>query len=160
MPKNILIVDDNDLLRTSLNVLLTGHFEDVSFVEAANGKDAIEKARANPPDLIILDLAMPVMNGLSAAPILKGLAPRAPILLFTLYANELRDPYQFGVDVVVPKAKGADTFLNAVRELLASHGTPIAPTAPVDRGTATLDESPEDSDRPSPHRTTNESSQF
>lgn len=129
MPKTILIVDDNDLLRTTLAVLLTGNFQDVGFVEAANGAEAIEKARANPPDLVILDLAMPVMNGLIAAPSLKKLAPKAPILLFTLYADEVRDPYQFGVDVLVPKAKGADTFLNAVRELLASTATPIRPTA-------------------------------
>jgi len=63
MPKTILIVDD-DLLRTTLSVLLTGQFGDVSFVEAANGADAIEKTKVNSPDLIILDLAMPVMNGL------------------------------------------------------------------------------------------------
>jgi len=62
MPKTILIVDD-DLLRTTLSVLLTGQFGDVSFVEAANGADAIEKTKVNSPDLIILDLAMPVMNG-------------------------------------------------------------------------------------------------
>lgn len=119
MPKTILIVDDNDLLRTTLSVLLTGQFDDVSFVEAANGADAIEKTKVNSPDLIILDLAMPVMNGLVAAPVLKSLAPKAPILLFTLYADELREPYQFGVDVVVPKAQGAGTLLNAVRELLS-----------------------------------------
>ena len=132
MPKTILIVDDSDLLRTTLTVLLTGNFEDVAFVEAANGAEAIERARANPPDLIILDLAMPVMNGLIAAPSLKKLAPKAPILLFTLYAAEVRDPSQFGVDVLVPKAEGAGTFLNAVRELLASTATPITPTAPAE----------------------------
>jgi CheY-like chemotaxis protein len=125
VPKTILIVDDNELLRTTLTVLLTGRLEDVLFVEAANGADAIEKAKANPPDLIILDLAMPVMNGVLAAPILKKLVPKAPILLFTLYADELREPYKFGVDVVVPKAQGPETFLNAVRELLSQ---PAAPT--------------------------------
>ena len=129
MPKTILIVDDNDLLRTTLGLLLSGQFEGISFVEAANGADAIEKARGNPPALIILDLAMPVMNGLFAAPTLKKLAPKAPILLFTLYADEVREPYQFGVDVVVPKAEGAETFLKAVRELLAVSYTPIEPTA-------------------------------
>lgn len=122
MPKTILIVDDNDLLRTTLSVLLTGQFEDIAFVEAANGAEAIEKAGANPPDLIILDLAMPVLNGLFAAPGLKKLAPKAPIMLLTLYAEEVRDPSQFGIDVVVPKGEGAGTFLNVVRELLASPG--------------------------------------
>jgi len=118
MSKTILIVDDNDLLRTTLSVLLN-RFEGVSLVEAGDGLDAISKAQDNPPDLIILDIAMPGMNGLFAAPILKNVAPKAPILLFTLYADELREPYRFGVDVVVPKAEGAETLLNAVRELLA-----------------------------------------
>ena len=129
MPKTILIVDDNDLLRTTLSVLLTAHIEDVSLVDAANGVDAIEKAKTNPPDLIVLDLAMPEMNGLLAAPVLKQLAPKAPVLLFTLYAGEVREPYRFGVDVVVPKAEGAGTFLNAVRELLAHSAAPPAAAA-------------------------------
>lgn len=116
-------MDDNEMLRTAITVLLEGRLEDVSFVEAANGADAIEKAKTNPPDLVILDLAMPGMNGVVAAPILKKLAPRAPILLFTLYADELREPYHFGVDVVVPKAQGPETFLTAVRELLSQPAT-------------------------------------
>ena len=131
MSKTILIVDDNEMLRTTLGVLLTGHLEGVSIVEAANGAEALEKAAANPPDLVILDVAMPVLNGLSAASSLKKLAPKTPILLFTLYADELRDPSQFGVDVVVPKAEGAGTLLNAVRELLASPYIPIEPRVPA-----------------------------
>ena len=131
MSKTILIVDDNEMLRTTLGVLLTGHLEGVSIVEAANGAEALEKAAANPPDLVILDVAMPVLNGLSAASSLKKLAPKTPILLFTLYADELRDPSQFGVDVVVPKAEGAGTLLNAVRELLASPFIPIEPRVPA-----------------------------
>jgi CheY-like chemotaxis protein len=120
MPKTVLIADDNAPLRTTLSVLLTGHFDAVSVIEAANGAEAIAIAEANPPDLIILDVAMPVLNGVLAAPTLKKLAPKAPILLLTLYAREVRDPYRFGVDAVVAKADGAATFLRTVRELLAS----------------------------------------
>jgi DNA-binding NarL/FixJ family response regulator len=128
VPKTVLIVDDNDLLRATVSVLLTAHVEGMTLVEAANGAEAIAKAEANPPDLIILDIAMPVMNGVLAAPALKKLAPKAPILLFTLYAGEVREPYHFGVDAVVAKADGAEVFLRTVRELLASKTPPIAPT--------------------------------
>jgi len=120
MPKTILIVDDNELLRTSLSFLITSNFASVSLVEAKDAAKAIECTIAKPPDLVILDVAMPGMNGLFAAPILRTLAPKAAIMLFSLYANEVRNPYQFGVDAVVSKSQGAETFLNTVRELLAS----------------------------------------
>jgi two-component system, NarL family, nitrate/nitrite response regulator NarL len=51
--------------------------------KAANGREAIEKAQELRPDLIVLDLAMPVMNGLEAARPLKRLLPRVPVLMFT-----------------------------------------------------------------------------
>src|SRR5262249_27952170 len=120
MPKTILIVDDNELLRMSLSFVLTSKLDGISVVEVENAAHAIDRARADPPDLIVLDIAMPGMNGLVAAPILKKLAPKASILLFTLYAAEVQAPYHFGVDAIVSKAQGADTFLNTVRELLAS----------------------------------------
>jgi len=120
MPKTILIVDDNELLRTSLSFVLTSNLDDISVVEVENAAHAIDRARAEPPDLIVLDVAMPGMNGLFAAPILRKLAPRAAILLFSLYAAEVSAPHHFGVDAIVSKAQGAETFLNTVRELLAS----------------------------------------
>jgi chemotaxis response regulator CheB len=51
--------------------------------KAANGREAIEKAQELRPDLIVLDLAMPIMNGLEAARALKRLLPRVPVLMFT-----------------------------------------------------------------------------
>jgi DNA-binding NarL/FixJ family response regulator len=128
MPKTILIVDDNELLRTSLSFLLTSNVADITVAEAGNAEEAIESAKTNPPDLIVLDIAMPGMNGLFAAPNLRKLAPKAAILLFSLYAAEVRAPHQFGVDAIVSKAQGADTFLNTVRELLATTTSAEPPT--------------------------------
>jgi len=132
MPKTILIVDDNELLRTSLGFLLTSNLADITIAEARDTAEAIESARTNPPDLIVLDVAMPGMNGLFAAPILRKLAPKAAILLFSLYAAEIRAPHQFGIDAIVSKAQGADTFLNTVRELLTIT-TSVAPPTLADR---------------------------
>ena len=57
---------------------------DLKFQEKQNGRDAIEKAERLKPDLIILDLFMPVMTGLDAAPLLRKLLPNARIILFTV----------------------------------------------------------------------------
>ena len=55
--------------------------------EANDGQEAIELAGKLSPDLIILDLSMPVMNGLQAAPVLRSLVPKSPIILYTLYSE-------------------------------------------------------------------------
>ena len=71
MPKSVLVVDDNAFIRQVLcRVLALEAGFDVCG-EAENGQDAIEKAQALHPDLIVMDLSMPVMNGIDAARALK-----------------------------------------------------------------------------------------
>ena len=55
--------------------------------EAENGQEAIEKAERLRPDLIVMDLSMPVMNGIEAARVLKRLAPAAPLIIFSEYSD-------------------------------------------------------------------------
>jgi CheY-like chemotaxis protein len=84
--KTVLVVDDSEFLRKSIeHAFLSDGFK--TCVEAENGQEAIEVAKKCQPDLIILDLSMPVMNGLEAAPILRRMFPKIPIFLFTLYAD-------------------------------------------------------------------------
>jgi two-component system, response regulator YesN len=90
--------------------------------EAENGRDAIEKAEKLKPDLIILDLIMPVMNGLDAAPLLKQLLPDTPIVLFTQQERSeverlARAP---GIDAVVSKNLAAPELVLKAQALLAS----------------------------------------
>ena len=59
--------------------------------EAQNGKEAIEKAEESHPDLIVLDLSMPVLNGLEAARILRRTMPAVPLILYSNYADILRE---------------------------------------------------------------------
>src|SRR5580704_14584836 len=87
MPKCILLVDDNAVIRR----MLRAAFEQPGWEvcgEAVNGQDAIDKARESKPDLIVLDLSMPIMNGIQAAPVLKRMLPTVPIVLFTLYGSD------------------------------------------------------------------------
>jgi DNA-binding NarL/FixJ family response regulator len=90
--------------------------------EAVDGLDAIEKARELNPDLIILDLAMPRMNGLDAAQVLRNTGVRAPIILFTLHAGIVshEEVSAMGIDAVVPKVDDPRGLLSQVERLLAA----------------------------------------
>jgi DNA-binding NarL/FixJ family response regulator len=78
----VLIADDSMPLRSGLRKLIEEHTEWVCS-EALNGRDAITKIQQWPPDILILDLCMPVMDGLQAAHALSKLVPNLPILLCT-----------------------------------------------------------------------------
>jgi CheY-like chemotaxis protein len=81
--RTILLVDDNRLVRSVLSAAFEGCGYGIR--EASNGLEAVESVKQTIPDVILLDLAMPVMNGWEAAPRIRKLAPKAVILLFTLY---------------------------------------------------------------------------
>jgi len=83
MPKTVLIVDDNALIRQVLCDLFRKESDFEACGEAENGRQAIEKAQPLRPDLIVLDLSMPVMNGLDAARTLKRLMPSRNLLYQT-----------------------------------------------------------------------------
>jgi len=122
MPQCILIVDDN----ASIRHILRAEFErpDWKVEEARNGREEIEKAKESKPDLIVIDLAMPVMNGLEAAPVLRPMLPTVPIILFTLYADKFleREAISAGVTAVVSKDAPVKTLVNQVKDLLrATH---------------------------------------
>jgi DNA-binding NarL/FixJ family response regulator len=105
VPKCILIVDDNEAIRTATRHFLESQPGFEVCGEAVDGIDALEKARHFSPDLIILDLEMPRMNGLQAARELRAMRVRAPIILFTIYADAVppQDALAAGVDAVVSK---------------------------------------------------------
>jgi CheY-like chemotaxis protein len=86
MAKTILVADDNPAIRKALCRMFEKEDYDIC-AEAENGKRAIELALQCRPDLIILDLSMPVLNGLEAAHELKKLMPNVPIILFTQHAD-------------------------------------------------------------------------
>ena len=81
VPKTILIVDDNAYIRQMICEALKRESDFEVCGEAENGKEAIDKALASHPDLIVLDLSMPVMNGLEAARHLRDRMPSVPIIL-------------------------------------------------------------------------------
>ena len=91
--------------------------------EAENGQEAIGVARQISPDLIILDLSMPVMNGLEAAPQLRKLFPKTPIILFTLYdGDRLLDvaASKAGVSLILAKTVPVAMLIDKAHELMSN----------------------------------------
>ena len=121
MATRILIVDDSVIVRNALRAMLEDldGLGPVACEEAADGRQAISKARVWPPDLIVLDLSMPVMNGLDAAHELKRVLPAVPIIMYTSYAGaSLRQvAMAAGIAKVVDKA-APHHLLMAIRSLL------------------------------------------
>jgi two-component system chemotaxis response regulator CheY len=119
--KTVLVVDDNPSIRKTLvTAFLLDGFKICA--EAENGKEGIEVAREIKPDVIILDLSMPVMNGLDAASELRKIFPKTPIILFTLYADSLSktDASKAGVSLVLPKTVPLSTVIEKARELIGN----------------------------------------
>lgn len=85
MSVRILIVDDNAPIRAGLRLILENHVDWVVCGEAANGIEAIERYRRLRPDLMIVDVSMPVMNGLDASLEILKFSPKIRILLYTSY---------------------------------------------------------------------------
>ena len=123
MPKKrVLLVDDNTGVRSLLRQLFESEPDFEVSGEAENGRDAVEKAENLKPDLIILDLSMPVMTGLDAAPLLRKLLPDTRIILFTV--QEGREVEQLacaaGIHAVVSKSQAASKLILQAQALLVS----------------------------------------
>ena len=129
--KRILIVDDSPLIRRSLRALLEERPDWAVCGEAENGCDGIDKAQNLHPDLIVIDLAMPVMNGIDASRVLKRLMPSTPIVMFTTFV----DPHitdaalASGVHAVIDKSEGATTLIGGIQRLFVAELPPSSTSA-------------------------------
>jgi DNA-binding NarL/FixJ family response regulator len=120
MVKSVLIADDNAFVRQRLGELFNREPDFEVCSEAENGTQAIEEAQESHPDLILLDLSMPVMNGLDAARALKGLMPHVPILMFSAYADSFteKEARSAGVSALVSKFEDTSTLVGTARNLV------------------------------------------
>ena len=117
MTKTVLIADDSASLRLSVRLLLQGRHKELVVSEAFDGVDAVEKAKKSKPDLILLDLTMPRLNGVEAAAVLKNEMPETPVILFTMTDLQV-DFLCAAIDVdFVSKADGVSKLLERVDAL-------------------------------------------
>ena len=129
MSKLVLLVDDSHLMRQELRNLFESEPDFEVAGEVEHGEEAVGKAEELQPDLIVLDLSMPGMNGLEAAPILLNKVPNVILVLVTNYASyAMAAPArEAGIHAVVPKNQAATHLMPTIRALFA--GEPPSPAS-------------------------------
>jgi len=115
----VLVVDDSQAIRYSLSAILSGHSEFVVVGEASNGWEATDKARRFQPDVVLLDISMPELNGLQAAPLIKNAAPAAAILIVTQHNHPfyMREAFAVGALGFLDKSDAGSELHKAVNDV-------------------------------------------
>ncbi len=111
----ILLADDHPIVRQGLRTLLEAQPGWQVVDEASDGREAVEKARSLDPDIVLLDVGMPTMNGLEASRVIRKTAPRSEILIVTQY-----DSPQMMQEARGAGARGYVVKAQALRDLLAA----------------------------------------
>lgn len=116
----ILVADDHETVRKGVSAILTSHKDVEVCGEAANGREAVEKANQLQPDLVILDITMPTLNGFEAALEIRKTMPSVPILFLSMHDGRqmLQASKTAGVQGYITKTQASETLLHAVDALL------------------------------------------
>ena len=127
-PIRILLVDDQPLFRRAIATLIEEQPEFSVVGEAADGLEAIEKARALAPDLIVMDIEMPVMNGVEAVRILRDQLPAIKIVVLTVSESEdyLLDAVRFGAHGYLLKDLRPEQLYELLRAVMRDE-SPLSP---------------------------------
>jgi DNA-binding NarL/FixJ family response regulator len=115
----VLLVDDHTVVRQGLRALLKSE-EDIDVVgEAENGRQAVILAKKTPPDVVVMDVAMPLLNGLEATRQILKMLPSTKILVLTSYGDEecVEQLMQAGAAGYLIKQTAANDLLKAIREV-------------------------------------------
>ena len=120
--RTILIVDDNTLVRGLIRTWVEGHQDWNVCGEAENGKIAVEKVEQLHPDVVLLDLQMPVMNGLEAARQISQVAPKTAMVMLTMHHSKqlLADARAAGIRDVVSKTESLGEHLLSALQLVCA----------------------------------------
>ena len=121
----ILIVDDNPSIRYLLRVFVETQTSFKVCGEAGHGSEAIQRAKELQPDLILLDLSMPVLSGAEAASVIKNVMPNTKIILFSMHFEDVPKMLaaKIGVDLTLSKMDGITKLGEHLKTLLA----PVVP---------------------------------
>ena len=133
MAKRILIVDDGEEVRQVLRAIIESRTCYEICGEAGNGLEGIEQALRLKPDLVLLDVAMPMLNGIEVASVLAGSVPNLPVVLYTMY-NEMLGlslASAVGARAVVSKADGITKLLECVQNILEPKTEALPITTPA-----------------------------
>lgn len=113
----VLVVDDQPRARQSLRVLLTTCPQIKEVKEAALAREAMHLIQESPPDVVLMDIQMPEMNGLQATQLIKAKWPRVKVIMLTMYTEYAAEAQAAGADAFVCKGEPPERLLAVVTEL-------------------------------------------
>jgi DNA-binding NarL/FixJ family response regulator len=118
--KLVLIADDNVVVRRALRQVFQYEADFEVCGEAGNGREAIELAAECKPDLVVMDLSMPVMNGLDAARAIKRALPEVPIIMFSNYSDKFSEDEarSAGISAMLSKTESVSVLVTKARLLI------------------------------------------
>ncbi len=116
---SIILADDHTIFRQGLRALLEDENDIEIIGEASTGSDVIELARIKHPDVIVMDIKMPVFNGLQATSKIKSFRPETGVIILSMYEDEelVEQAIQAGVNGYLIKETAAGDLLTAIREV-------------------------------------------
>ncbi len=119
-PIRILLADDHAVLRAGLRMLIDAQPDMETVGEAEDGPQTLERAQALQPDVILLDISMPRLSGLTILHELRARAPNARVLVLTMHADEeyLREALRLGAAGYVVKSAADQELLSAIRAVM------------------------------------------
>ncbi|MEI6126974.1 MAG: response regulator transcription factor [Pseudomonadota bacterium] len=118
--KSIIIAEDATIVREGLNLILSANPDYIIAAEATNGREAVLLARKHKPDLILMDLSMPLMNGMAAIAEIKKENPQVRILVLTVHKSDefIAAALEAGADGYILKDAGRPELMLAVKAVL------------------------------------------
>ena len=121
MPTQILLADDHVILRDGLRALLRGH-SDMRIVGAAgDGHEAVRLAQELSPDVVVMDIAMPGLNGVEATRQILAARPATKVVILSLYSADrplIADSFRVGASGYLPKEASVDELATAIRTVV------------------------------------------
>ena len=126
MPARILIVDDHAVIRTTIRSILLPHLHSFQVCEEAwNGKEAVEQVQKLKPEIVLLDVNMPVMDGVKAAEEIRRISPETKIVFLTMFDTPvIMQAAQMWSDAFVSKYKAGSELIPTLNRLIQGQGGP------------------------------------
>lgn len=119
MPENVLITDDSDFMRNLLREILEEEHNIVG--EAENGVEAVEMYKEHQPDVVMMDIAMPIQDGIEATAEIKGIDPDTKVIMCTSVEQEemMKEAIKAGADGYITKPFQKPNVLEAIEDAVA-----------------------------------------
>ena len=118
----VVIADDHEVVRRGVKALFESNHHWIVCGEAGDGQEAVSLVAALRPDLVVLDVSMPVMNGLQAAAKIRQVSPRTKIVVLSMHESPYitQEALQAGADAFLAKSSAGTHLIRTVKELFST----------------------------------------